>query len=289
MTATLADLKAARDKVVHAAVLSINNKDAIHYTQDWQLRWEGINNHLIAANGQFPHHADCSAFATWCLWQVLRDGPDVINGQDWKAGYTGTMVNHGEVIHDPANARAGDCVLYGNPTYHTAILIGRRNGVLVAASHGEESGPYVVPWNTWGVNSIRRYLSLDTLSAVLKKPSSTQQTASQPAAPSGTKLLQGTPVPRMIREGTGQFFGVRGSRGLWGATDVQRDAIKKLQQRLIVCGFVTGVNNPRSNWVDGVFESPTRTAVVAFQRRHMPNTQFPGQVWYDDWHKLFNL
>lgn len=152
----------ARDVATHAALLGVRHKDEIHYTQDWQQRWEGISNHLIAAKGQFPHHADCSAFVTWCLWNALRGGPDVVNGENWQAGYTGTLVQHGKVIVHPEHAVRGDAVLYGNPTYHTAIIIGRRDGRLLAASHGEETGPYIVPWNAWPVNSIRRFITSET-------------------------------------------------------------------------------------------------------------------------------
>lgn len=152
--------KTARDLATAAALLGIAHKDQIHYTQSAPARWEGISKHLLAAKGQFPHHADCSAFVTWCLWQALGHGPDIVNGQDWKAGYTGTLVQHGKVIADHRHAVRGDAVLYGNPVYHTAIVIGRHDGQLVVASHGEESGPYVVPWDAWPVNSIRRYITL---------------------------------------------------------------------------------------------------------------------------------
>lgn len=143
-------------------MLGVKHKDQIHYTQDWQQRWVGIENHRIAAKGEYPHFADCSAFVTWCLWQALRSGPDIVNGQAWKAGYTGTMAQHGKVIDDHRNAVRGDAVLYGTPggtPFHTAILIGRHDHQLVAVSHGEESGPYIVPWNAWQVHSIRRYIA----------------------------------------------------------------------------------------------------------------------------------
>lgn len=146
--------------VVNAALLAVKNKDAIHYTQNSPARWSGIHDKLNAAKGQFPHYADCSSFATWCLWQVLGDGPDIVNGTDWKSGYTGTLSRHGREV--PASAaQPGDLVFYGTPIYHVAIVIGRKSGQLIVASHGEESGPYVVKYNQWGVNSIRRYLATD--------------------------------------------------------------------------------------------------------------------------------
>lgn len=106
-----------------------------------------------------------------------------------------------------------------------------------------------------------------------------------------TKLYQGASVPSLIAQGTNRYFGLLSgpAKSLGGATTEERHYIKMLQQRLIVCGFVTGVHNPNSSWADGIFGWPTRTAVAAFQRRHMPGTRYLGQVWYDDWHKLFNL
>lgn len=143
--------------VVNAALLAVKNKDAIHYTQNSPARWEGIHVKLIAAKGQFPKWIDCSSFATWCLWQALGSGPDTVNGTSWQSGYTGTLAQHGHAV-SAATAQPGDLVFYGSPIYHVAVVIGRQNGVLLVASHGEESGPYVVKYNQWGVNSIRRYL-----------------------------------------------------------------------------------------------------------------------------------
>ena len=151
--------KHARDIVTAATLLGLHHKGKIHYTQASPARWEGIDHKLLAAKGQFPRNTDCSAFVTWCLWNALHDGPDVVNGTDWASGYTGTMIQHGKVIHDHHYAVRGDAVLYGNPVYHTAIIVGRHAGNLVVVSHGEETGPYVVAWNQWSVNSIHRYIT----------------------------------------------------------------------------------------------------------------------------------
>jgi hypothetical protein len=42
-----------------------------------------------------------------------------------------------------------------------------------------------------------------------------------------------------------------------------------------------------AGWADGKFEQPTANAVAAWQRKNMPGTKFYGQVWADDWQKLF--
>lgn len=166
MTLTPHDVNHARAEVAAAADLAVRHKDEIHYTQDAYLRWVGIRAHLHASKGHFPHYADCSSFVTWCLWQVLEGGPDVVNRQRWAMGYTGTMAQNGSVIHHPDDFRTGDAVEYGAPgsiPFHTAIIIGRKNGMPVVASHGEESGPYVLPWDAWQVHSVRRYITAHTL------------------------------------------------------------------------------------------------------------------------------
>src|SRR5262245_44196423 len=84
----------ARELAVEAAMLGYHNRDRIHYTQGGQ-RWQGINDTRLAAKGEFPNFADCSAFVTWCLWNgmyVPFKERDTVNGAAWKAGYTGTLL-----------------------------------------------------------------------------------------------------------------------------------------------------------------------------------------------------
>ena len=50
-----------------------------------------------------------------------------------------------------------------------------------------------------------------------------------------------------------------------------------------------GHTNPDDGWADGIFGQPTAEAVARFQHAEMPGTQFYGQVWPDDWKKLFSL
>jgi hypothetical protein len=153
-----------RDRVVQAAKLGLANKEQVHYTEDLDLRWDGIRNHCNAAHGQFPVHADCSAFATWCLWNGLhlRHGlDDIVNGESWNAGYTGSMLQHGRGVRLPANALRGDCVFYGSgwPGAHVAVVIHIFDGVPMVISHGSEPGPYYLPYNYRpDVYQLRRYI-----------------------------------------------------------------------------------------------------------------------------------
>jgi hypothetical protein len=140
----------ARDRIVAAAMLALRNRDKINYTQG-AARWEGINKKLNARLGQYPRNADCSAFATWCIWNGLMLGfgvRDTVNGADWKAGYTGTMMSHGKKVAHEANVQRGDCAIYGHgaPGEHTAIVVGRRaDGTIMVVSHGSQAGPFYLP------------------------------------------------------------------------------------------------------------------------------------------------
>jgi cell wall-associated NlpC family hydrolase len=124
-------------------------RPALHYTQTGR-RWDGINKGLKAWKGQFPNYADCSSFATWCLWNGLDHFGvrDVVNGANWKAGYTGTILNHGKLVKKQSNWMRGDLIVYGNgfPGEHVAIYIG--DGLVI--SHGSEPAPVKVRWNYRG-------------------------------------------------------------------------------------------------------------------------------------------
>lgn len=115
--------------------------------------------------------------------------------------------------------------------------------------------------------------------------------APSPAPAPGPKLWQNYPVPALIAKGTGQYFGLisgpAASHG--GYYPAEKNLVRVLQQRLVVCGFVPGQSDPNSGWCDGIFEQPTADAVAAFQRAHMPGTSYYGQCWFDDWGKLFSL
>lgn len=148
----------ARDLAVEAALLSIRNAPLIHYTQG-SRRWEGIDKHLKAWRGEIPHYGDCSAMGTWWLWNGLDHFGvrDTVNGQNWRAGYTGTMLTHGKQVRHRANWLRGDLFIYGRgfPGAHVAMYIG---GGLVA-SHGSESGPYKLAWDYRSdLMQVRRYI-----------------------------------------------------------------------------------------------------------------------------------
>jgi len=155
----------ARDRIVAAAMLGLRNADAINYTQG-PARWEGIAQHRNARLGEFPHNADCSAYATWCIWNGLVLGgfttKDTVNGSNWTGGYTGTMLSHGKQVQHEYSVQRGDCAIYGNggTGEHTAIVVGRRkDGTIMVVSHGSQAGPFYLPLHYRpDLMQIRRYV-----------------------------------------------------------------------------------------------------------------------------------
>ena len=147
--------KKAVNMTLQAAVLGFKHKEQVHYTEGPE-RWSGIDQDRKAWRGQVPTYADCSAYVTWCLWNGLDHFhyPDIVNGQKWRAGYTGTMMQHGVLVSSPL---PGDAVIYGTawPGEHTALYTG--GGLVV--SNGSEPGPFLLPIRYRpDILQIRRYL-----------------------------------------------------------------------------------------------------------------------------------
>ena len=135
----------ARNIILQTARKMLAHESEIHYTQDPVARWEGMTKKLRVVKGQFPKHADCSSMTTWMLWNALTHAkhdlsiPDVVNGKDWKSGYTGTQRDHGRRV--TGHLIVGDLIHYGPGTGdHVAIYIG---GDMVF-SHGSEAAPFKV-------------------------------------------------------------------------------------------------------------------------------------------------
>lgn len=149
----------ARDLAMQAAFLALRHAPDVHYTQTLR-RWDGINQNLKAWRGEYPRYADCSSFATWCLWNGLDHYGvrDTVNGLNWKAGYTGTMLDHGKPVVHESNIMRGDLALYGTPGTsgkHVAICIG--GGLVI--SHGSEGGPYKLSMHYRSdLMQVRRYI-----------------------------------------------------------------------------------------------------------------------------------
>lgn len=162
------DKQIARAITRRAALLGLKNASVLHYTEG-PRRWQGISEHLLSEHGHFPDYADCSSFASWCLWNglfVRFNQPDNVNGEGWSAGYTGTQVGHGQPVGNLRQLAWGDLVIYGDSpsnTKHVAVItnIGTPSagGVPHVVSNGSEGGPYWLPYNYRSdIVCIRRYI-----------------------------------------------------------------------------------------------------------------------------------
>jgi hypothetical protein len=147
----------AQAVVLHGARLLLTHTAQVHYTQGPQ-RWEGITDRRYVRDEEYPSYGDCSSTATWLYWNALfahLGMGDVVNGEGWKAGFTGTMLQHGRAVSESA-VEVGDAVIYGpaGPRQHVAVCIG--GGMVV--SHGGPDGPFKLPLRYRSdVLSIRRY------------------------------------------------------------------------------------------------------------------------------------
>jgi cell wall-associated NlpC family hydrolase len=153
------NIKKLRIRIVRAAMLGHKHAAKVHYTMGAR-RWDGIANRCRAHLGRFPRFADCSSYVTWCLWDALggpNAGPDVVNGQFWKGGFTGTMKHNGRRVPGGlANALPGDLVLYGPGTGKHVTIVVAKNKVI---SHGSEGGPFLVkPDYRSDIAEVRRYI-----------------------------------------------------------------------------------------------------------------------------------
>lgn len=151
-----------RDLAMQAAYLGLKNASALHYTEE-SLRWYGILHQCRAWKGEFPLYADCSAFVSWCLWCALTHFPqshkDIVNGENWTGGYTGTGLTHGEsVLHSKTGLQRADVVYYGvkgTTGEHEAIYVG--GGKVI--SNGSEPGPFLLDMNYRNdMMDVRRYI-----------------------------------------------------------------------------------------------------------------------------------
>lgn len=90
--------------------------------------------------------------------------------------------------------------------------------------------------------------------------------------------------------GENDYFGLANgpeeSHGGWYTNE--RADVKAIQQQLIRGGYVPGITDPNNPWADGIFEQPTKDAVANWQRANYPElTTRYGEVWSDDWARLF--
>lgn len=147
----------ARDLTVQAAALAYQMNQSITYTMDGR-RWDPIARNRKAWRGEVGRFEDCSSFATWCVWHGLTHFGigDVVNGAGFRAGWTGTMIEHGVRVAR-ADILRGDMCFYATAAgeiNHVAVYVG--GGRVI--SHGGEPGPSKLDMGYRTIAQIRRYI-----------------------------------------------------------------------------------------------------------------------------------
>lgn len=147
----------ARNRIVAGAYTMLHHSSEMGYSQGPD-RWAGITKRLRAYKGQVPKTSDCSSSSTWLVWDAVQRYwplPDFVNGENWAAGYTGTMQDHGKRV--TGRKLPGDYVFYGDQgggvAEHVAVYVGK--GLVV--SHGSP-GAHLLAWDYRPVNETRRYI-----------------------------------------------------------------------------------------------------------------------------------
>lgn len=140
----LTDPQAARARadLVLGCDMLLDHAPEVNYTEGPQ-RWSAISEGLRFAEGKYLTEGDCSSTVTWLLWNVLHTSfglDDIVNGEDWKAGYTGTLAQHGKPVMWDTNVEIGDVILYGTawPYVHCTMALSNSE----CFSHGSQAGPF---------------------------------------------------------------------------------------------------------------------------------------------------
>lgn len=123
---------------------------------------------------------------------------------------------------------------------------------------------------------------LDGIAAVITGGSGGGGGSTTPPPSSGGTLHR--PWPSYMP--TDQYFGlITGPNESHGGYYVEEQPdVRAIQERMQALGYAPSV----AGWADGIFEQPTADAVAAWQRAlYAAQTSRYGEVWTDDWQRLF--
>ena len=196
-------------------------------------------------------------------------------------------------------ACAGDFSHKNNETLrarHRAVLTRLMRGELpmicefIGKPWADRPVYYWARWN--GIGTLQRYTGSghDHWSHISWYRSRVNQPANLwvPVPPAPAKPVLRRPWPSYMPRGHhfGLITGPDSSHG--GYYSRERSDVKAIQQRLIALGYVPGIRSASSSWADGKYERPTYDAVARWQRgRYAKYTTRYGEVWPDDWSRLF--
>ena len=135
--------RAARKVIVAGCEWMLGHAAEVHYTEGPQ-RWSALAQRLRISERRFLTYGDCSSTATWLLWNglthVVPGIGDIVNGENWTGGFTGTIARHGQLIPADHAIKVGDLCLYGAPPSYEHVTVALGGGLCF--SHGSEAGPF---------------------------------------------------------------------------------------------------------------------------------------------------
>lgn len=234
--------------------------------------------------------------ATDCSGLFAKEHSYVSNGKLYIGTYTGNECNYGHLVSTSKSAvrsgyglLPGDGILFdwdgyyrnGQPWDHIAMYAG---GGKIWNHGGPGNGPLL-----WSLAN-----SVDNAVRVMARRYITwpADTVSHPPVSSGTKTnpMHGHSIPALIAAGTGDFFGLESdprneSHGGYYASE--RPYVLLIEQFL--AWYYPVASKTMRLKADGHYGPVTQALVRAFQKQHMPGTQYYGQVWFDDWVKMASL
>lgn len=196
---------------------------------------------------------------------------------------------------------------------HVRAFNGTENGTSAIRIEVGNYGQYwATPDHTWHVHLeiYREFSGNDTksmnamaqvLEVITGKPAGSisgakpaGETPLQPAVTGGGKLRRPWPSWMPKNHYFGNLNGPNASRGgskLSKDWQKERAEIKAIQERIIALGYVPGIKagtTAAKQWADGLFEKPTVDAIARWQRaKYNAQTTRYGEVWSDDWARLF--
>lgn len=234
------------------------------------------------------YRQDCSGYVSMC-WAIPLKSPDC-----WGGMSTTTLLSRGWMHEIPvSDLKPGDAVGICGPNTagndgHITLFVRwlnknpNDNHYYMREQSGGTSGwtERLVDWPGYPYKAYRFNYIIDDVVVPSPQPGHT------PSPEPKTKLHRTWPSYMKDDEYFGLISGPYSSHG--GFYWAERTDVKAIQQRLITLGFVQGIINPSSSWADGVFERQTFNAVAKWQKaKYASTTSRYGEVWRDDWYRLF--
>lgn len=223
-----------------------------------------------------------------CHWQVLKDGtiyqyiPTEFSSWCQAGGNDDylsieTQGYPGQPLTTQQVAACGTILAYARSEHGVLLQVADKPGALGLGWHGMGAAAWGNHPNCPGdLRKAQRGAILTAAGAAPAKPTPA------PAPATGATLRRAWPSYIPKSEYFGLITGPNASHG--GYYVAEREDVRAIQQRFQALGRAPQA----ASWADGLFEQPTYDVVAKWQRDlYRPLTTRFGEVWSDDWVRLF--